>query len=677
MFFNDSRADRRKRARRGLGRERIAELERSPFPPAKSYELFTPDELFNGGDRTLAFDVEDYKNYFLVSFKCEASGKVVFFENGPLGYAINGFQVEFKLWQAQLTYVLHRFLLIGFNSRTYDMPMVMLALQGVQTFKLNEISLEIIGDDLQPYEVERKYFIKIPDINHVDLIEVAPIQASLKIYAGRLHCERMQDLPFDIHSELEPWQSIIVRDYNINDLDNTLLLYRHIKPQIDLREVIGLECQQDLRSKSDAQIAEAVIEFELNKLGVNGKKPTIEPGWQFYYKVPTFLEFKTPQFQYALDVIARTPITVGNGGNPECPHDIEALRPRLGLGTYRLGMGGLHSSEESVAYVASDDVLIIDRDVASYYPYIILNLGLYPEHLGPQFLEVYRALVDRRLYAKRMAKECKKKGDIAGEAFWLTQADGLKISINGIFGKLGNKYSKVYAPDLMAQVTITGQLCLMMLIEMVELANIPVISANTDGIVMKCPAERYADLEAVIMIWEEKTGFLTEETRYSGLYSRDVNNYIAVKIDGECKTKGVFSDKGSAQNSPLSKNPEGHIRSLAVQAFLSKGVPVEETIRTCRDVKQFVSVRTVKGGAEKDGMFLGKAIRWYYAEGETGDISYVLSGNKVPKSEGARPLMTLPSGLPPDIDFDRYINQANEILYEIGYYQPRQTAMLF
>jgi hypothetical protein len=222
-----------------------------------------------------------------------------------------------------------------------------------------------------------------------------------------------------------------------------------------------------------------------------------------------------------------------------------------------------------------------------------------------------------------------------------------------------------------------------MLIEMIELANIPVISANTDGVVIRCPKSRYYDLDMVITMWEGKTGFVTEETRYSGLYSRDVNNYIAVKElkkddnQPEIKTKGVYCERGSAQNSVLSKNPEGYICSEAVQQFLANGVPVHETIRDCRDIRKFVSVRTVKGGAEKDGVYLGKAVRWYYAKDETGTINYAMSGNKVPKSEGAKPLMTLPSELPIDLDVDWYINQALEILYEVGYYQRQKPVKFF
>lgn len=143
------------------------------------------------------------------------------------------------------------------------------------------------------------------------------------------------------------------------------------------------------------------------------------------------------------------------------------------------------------------------------------------------------------------------------------------------------------------------------------------------------------------------------------------------------KTKGVYSEKGSALNSVLSKNPECLICSDAVQAFLARGVSIDKTISECKDVRRFVTVRTVKGGAEKDGRYLGKAIRWYYAKGEFGTINYVISGNKVPKSDGAKPLMHLPNEVPLDIDLERYVSDAIEILHEIGYYDKPKLRTLF
>jgi hypothetical protein len=57
-------------------------------------------------------------------------------------------------------------------------------------------------------------------------------------------------------------------------------------------------------------------------------------------------------------------------------------------------------------------------------------------------------------------------------------------------------------------------------------------------------------------MWERHTGFKMEYTFYKSTHSRDVNNYIAVGIEGGVKAKGIYSEFGSALGSRLSKNPE-------------------------------------------------------------------------------------------------------------------------
>jgi len=266
---------------------------------------------------------------------------------------------------------------------------------------------------------------------------------------------------------------------------------------------------------------------------------------------------------------------------------------------------------------------------------------------------VYQQLVDRRLYAK-------KTGD-------KVIADSLKITINGSFGKLGSPYSVLYSPNLLIQTTVTGQLALLMLIERMELAGIPVVSANTDGLIIKCPTLRLNDAENVVAGWERDTGFITEETRYRAVFSRDVNNYIAVKENNSTKVKGAYAEKGSSGNTVLSKNPTGLICTDAVLAFLTTGKPIAKTIHECRDLTRFVVVRSVTGGAVKDGIYLGKSIRWYYAVGETGEIVYAKNGNMVPKSTGGKPCMLLPDAFPEDVNYDWYESEALEMLRDLAY----------
>lgn len=243
---------------------------------------------------------------------------------------------------------------------------------------------------------------------------------------------------------------------------------------------------------------------------------------------------------------------------------------------------------------------------------------------------------------------------------WKFENESLKITINSGFGKFGSKWSALYGPNLLIQTTVTGQLSLLMLIEALESAGISVVSANTDGIVIYCHKRNKAVLEQKVKEWEAATGFNTEETEYVALYSRDINNYLALKPKGKYKAKGTYAD------AELSKTPTAQVCVQAVVDFLQLGIPIRSTVESCQDIRQFVCVRSVTGGAVKDGQYLGKAVRWYYAKGQTGTINYKKNGNKVPVTDGAKPLMELPGTLPQDVDYDWYVEKAESILKDFG-----------
>jgi len=242
-----------------------------------------------------------------------------------------------------------------------------------------------------------------------------------------------------------------------------------------------------------------------------------------------------------------------------------------------------------------------------------------------------------------------------------TKADTLKIVCNGSFGKFGSKYSTLYAPDLLIQTTITGQLALLMLIERMELMGVRVVSANTDGIVLHYPRTLDSDVEALAFEWMLETFYELERTDYRLIASRDVNNYIAVKTNGACKGKGVFGEPS------LSKNPETPIVFEAVRQFVANGTPIRQTIDQCTDASQFASVRAVQGGGQWQGQYLGKAVRFYYVSRNGAPITYRKNGNKVPKTDGVRPMMTLPDALPDDIEYQVYYGLAAQLLKDLGF----------
>jgi hypothetical protein len=650
--------------------------------------------------RKLVLDIELYSNYLLVMFKSIDTRKVLYFE------AFTNEQVDWPpptdgdclIDTNKILAILREYTIITFNGLDFDLPLLFMALHGASVAEVKAAANHIIEGGLRGWQFEQHYQIKVPKwVDHIDLKEPVPgVAISLKLYGGRLHSKRLQDLPIEPQALISPEQRPALRTYCENDLDTTIDLWlKATDPKDDIiatRELLTSEFGVDMRSKSDAQIAEAAIKAKVSKaLGENVYRQEVAPGTRYRFKPMPWLRFSDPGLRAKFDEILAAEFVVKMDGKVQMPPCLEGAEVRLSSGgsTYRMGVGGLHSTESCAAHAATPSHLLRDTDVVSYYPSLILLCGLFPRNMGDHFQRVYREFFTRRIAAKKAGHK--------------STAQTLKIVLNGTFGKLGSRWSVIYSPDLMLQVTVTGQLALLMLIERLEGAGIQIVSANTDGIVQSCPVELEPVRRQIIARWEQETGLETEDVGYRGLYSRDVNNYVALKEGGGVKTKGVFTEPG------VQKNPDNAILGKAVCDFLDKGVPVAQTIVGCADIRQFVCVQRVTGGAQiptatkwlddwtwakntsewqqwhggkmfkerrkscpkpvlvtAEATYLGKTVRWYRSTRGVSHIEYVKNGNKVPSSDSAMPCMELPDTLPDDIDYDWYIGEANKMLKEIG-----------
>lgn len=344
------------------------------------------------------FDLEIFRNYFAAAFKDIESGRWKRFE------MLRGQ----KLDRAGIAKVMRNFRVYGFNSGNFDMPVLMAALAGWDTDDLKSLCDTIISENLPAFKTYDRFGIDKPPsfVDHVDLMNVSPgcpQKPSLKMYGGRLHCHRIQEMPVDVHSELTDEEIEMVRSYHVNDLDTTIALKADLKSQLELRAHMSDQYGLDLRSKSDAQIAEAVIRAEVERLsGQRIAKPQIRPG-KFNYVPPAFIEYQTPLLRQLLETVRTAKFTVGYDGKIYEPTEFEKIDLRIGSSRYTFGIGGLHSTEKKVAYQCDGTFTLRDRDVTSYYPITILNTGLVPPQLGMYFSKVYRSMLTRRVDAKKEA----------------------------------------------------------------------------------------------------------------------------------------------------------------------------------------------------------------------------------------------------------------------------------
>lgn len=617
--------------------------------------------------RTIGLDLECYRNFFYVGIKR--------FDDGVR----KGFEFSHRrdFDRLRVRKILRQYRTVGFNSLSYDIPMIYLALTGVSNSELKDASDRIIKGGLKWWDVENELGISIPKIDHIDLFEPNPsVRASLKTLNGRLNGKRLQDLPYDEATILSEAEMDIVADYCLtSDLDATENLFNALREPIEFREALGAQYKIDFRSKSDAQMGEAIVKSRVE--AITGKRPQraeTKPGTTFRYEVPEFFKFETPQLQKLVETIRNTQFVIDKDGKVAFPKALEGTKIKIGSSVYSFGIGGLHSTESSRAIHSDDEFVLVDADVASQYPSIIMLLGLFPKALGKHFLHVYGGIIKERLAAKLAGDKVRDKGG--------------KIALNGVYGKLGSVYSVLYAPHLMIAVTLTGQLSLLMLIERVEAAGISVVSGNTDGMVFRLPRAMYEGIEKDRLLggklkeitdeWERVTSFKLEFAEYRSIYNRDVNTYIAIKADGKAKRKGVIANHWHPESpdydarAQLMKNPQMTICGDAALKFLLDETPIEETIRSNKDIRGFVTVVNAAGGATWREGYLGKVVRYYWST--DGDPIIKVKGHpktgnrpKVPKTDGCRPCMTLPDEFPADIDYKRYIEETKQILEDIGW----------
>jgi len=674
-------------------------------------------------------DTECFPNWWLIKFRY-SDGSIrsfQFWEGGRLD--VEGIK------QVLMTTTIYTF-----NGNNYDVPMILLALTGASCRALKHMNDTIIpgkGHKGPPaWQLLQTYGLEIPTwLDHVDLKEIPKGVLSLKMYGGRMHSRKLQESPVDFSTWLTPEESREEEDYCENDLATTLDMRIGLAEQLHHREVTGKRYGIDLRSKSDAQMAEAIVK---SLLPFKVRIPPWPHGTRFSYTAPGFIHYVTPQLQNLLYLVKSTQFVVSEkitnpayiadpdadvpGDGILIPPEIEGLDIVIGQSTYRIGIGGLHSQEKSVAHFSIPGVQTLsDHDVKSYYPSLWLLMGMSPRQIGPALLDIYRDIYHKRLEAKAQLKKLVEGTPEYAEAKAI--AEGFKITLNGLYGKLNSKYSIVYAPDMLIAITVTGQLSILMLIERLELGGVRVISANTDGIVLATPAglEWYRD--NTISWWERTTGLETEAQEYKALYSRDVNCYVAIKPDGKVKGKSAFAQTGIIEG----LNPDKDICGEAVCKYLAENIPMEFTIRSCRDVRKFLSIRQVDGGGRfamgkahdpkarkaervatlksagavqldktmwhlngvtleeqklykslckpRDPVYLGKAVRWYHSV-DVGAI-YTSRGGLVGGSTGARPMMELPAdyAVPADIDYQHYIDEAYSLLAAVGVKTPSRAKL--
>lgn len=216
----------------------------------------------------------------------------------------------------------------------------------------------------------------------------------------------------------------------------------------------------------------------------------------------------------------------------------------------------------------------------------MVNFEVAPEHLDKvAFVKLVQWLRDTRVQAKHSTEPI--IDGIPKE----TLAQALKIVINSIYGKLGFMAGDICDRLAVLNVTLNGQLLILMLCEELELNNIEVVSANTDGIVVKLYKRDKQKFDEISQHWKEITGFEADAEEYYCYINRDINNYFVQELNGKTDSKGALNPLMYAAD--LQKGYDMPIVAQAVVNYFLYDKPVLETLYEATNILDFCKTQNV------------------------------------------------------------------------------------
>jgi hypothetical protein len=401
---------------------------------------------------------------------------------------------------------------------------------------------------------------------------------SLKAIGVALKWNKLQDLPLDPTKPVKADDLKTLVSYGWNDVQITRVLAFHLESELRLRYDLSQYYHTgELATLNSSRSKLTNVLFEkLYKGKLEITQEYIERKANERIKISDIVapnvKYTSPVLRKFIAEFSKRVIVPGVKGALD-------VKVEVGGVVFKLGVGGLHSVDGPGVFHNSDTVDVVDADVTSYYPMIIINLMLCPEHLeSDEFLTTFKDIIDQRVLAKANAKVNPLDG---------IKAEALKITINGMTGKFNSRFWKVYDPKVYYTMTLNGQLYLLMLVDKLHSVGIQVLSANTDGVTALVKSHQQDIYKQVCQEWMDETKFNLEFAHYVKYARRDVNNYIAVTTYGSTKAKGIFVTKPD-----FAKGNDAMAVRKAVTQHLESGVDMMSVLKSC-DVYDFMYSQNV------------------------------------------------------------------------------------
>lgn len=606
------------------------------------------------------YDIEIFPNCFSLTIKNTETKEFRFFE---LSNRKNNLVDLVPLFLDK------RYIFCGYNNIHYDNPIVNFIIEYKETLKkstrldieynLFQLSQTIIKGDLEKWK-RWKYANNFETLDLLTMLFSQKLRVGLKEMQVTMKYSNVQEYDGDFEAPIPEEDIPKMIQYNINDVNSTEeLLYRcenDIKLRLNIEEEYGIKAL----NKDGVNLGMEILKtkyLEKTHKTWNDIKDLRSPCDKIALNeiILPFIKFDNPILKDLLNEMKQQVVSPDRKG-----YNKHFLMDNL---EYSVGVGGIHSVNKPSIFIAKEDEVISDVDVASLYPSLIIEYGFYPPHLGKEFLEVYKGIKDERIEAKHNGNKLKN----------LT----LKLSINGLSGNLQSEFSWCYSPKTVMRIRINGQLLLLMLAEKLISIGCQIIQANTDGLFVLRKKKDEQKFKDVCKWWENLTRLELEEDRFERFYQFAINDYLGV-IEGYkdsknpklLKKKGLFIDSVT-----LGKGMQPMIIPKAINANLADNIPVEETIRNCKDINEFITYQKVdkKFAVQYMNKFITHINRYYVSTNGGYLYKCEVEGNKIVKFAN----MLTASGVtlcnditaikefPKNINYKYYIKEANKILAKL------------
>ena len=539
------------------------------------------------GKIVYVYDIEVFQNIFHCSVKNTETNNIYKFEISERKNQLRELVKFFKQVDKYITWgdyyttninIPANVIFCGYNNLHYDNPIINYIIEyedklmqyNIPTicssiFNLSKTITTSSEDNIDAWK-HWKYQIWFDTFDILTMLYSNKLRVGLKEIQVTMQYPNVQEFVCDWTKPLplEDFDSMI--DYNINDIESTSELLNRCKKDVDLRIAIEDEYGVRVLSKDGVNIGMKILTQKyLEKTGLTWQdsKDLRSPMSVIPLKdvILPFIKYDSPILQRVLDDMKNQIVSPGRKGY-ENKFVFNNLR-------YSVGVGGIHSVNSPEIIIPRDDEMLIDIDVASLYPSMLIEYEFYPKHLGKEFLEVYKQIKDERIEAKHNGDKVKN--------------ETLKLALNGLSGNLQNEHNFCYSPFAVMQIRINGQLLLLMLAEKLTQIGCRIVQANTDGLFVLLKKDVYSKVNSICREWEQLTKLTLEEDRFKAMYQYAINDYFAITEDNKVKEKGMF-----ITTVKLGKGLTPKIIPKAVISFFKDGIPVEDTIKNCTDIRDFL-----------------------------------------------------------------------------------------